>query len=82
MIEVPSAMPLQSLFGGTAPVQLVITCILIGFALGAIPTSESSNIMVAFLAKKLGVKPREIQSYNKAATSSDTDEADTDSQSQ
>jgi len=82
MIEVPSAMPLQPLFGGTAPVQLVITCILLGFALGAIPTSESSNILVTFLAKKLGVKPGEIQSYNKAASNSDADEADTDSQPQ
>jgi len=38
--------------------------LLMGFALGSVPTSEFGRLAVAALGKRLGVKPREIEKYN------------------
>lgn len=74
MINIATLTPIQSLLGVPGDMQLL----LLGVALGAIPTSELSNILVAFLGKKLGVKPGEITSYNKAASASDGDDSDSE----
>ena len=44
-------------------VQLILT----GFALGAVPTTETGRIMLAAVAKKAGVKPRQVAQYQQAA---------------
>ncbi|WP_158228652.1 hypothetical protein [Halorubrum sp. C191] len=49
-----------------------IEALLLGFALGSIPSLESARIMVATLGKRLGVKPAEIQEYN--STTNDPDD--------
>jgi len=46
--------------------------LLVGVALGAIPSSDLARLAVALLAKRAGVKPREIRKYN--AATSDTDD--------
>lgn len=51
-----------------------IQFLLLGVALGAIPSSELGRIAVATLAKKLGLKPREIQRFNAAAEDGAGDE--------
>jgi|APHM01.1.fsa_nt_gi hypothetical protein len=38
--------------------------LLIGVALGAIPSSELARLVVALLAKKFGLKPSEIRKFN------------------
>jgi len=38
--------------------------LLMGFALGSVPTSEFGRLAVAALGKRLGVKPKEIEKYN------------------
>jgi hypothetical protein len=50
-----------------------ITLLLIGVALGSIPTRELGRIMVAFLAKRVGVKAKEIERYEKATDDSSGD---------
>lgn len=40
--------------------------LILGVALGAIPSSELGKLMVAWLAKKLGVKPSDIRQYEQA----------------
>jgi len=49
-----------------------IELILLGVALGAVPTSNLARLVVAALGKRLGVAPREIENYN-AATDNDDD---------
>lgn len=49
-----------------SPIELL----LIGVALGAIPSSDLARIAVAVLAKRAGLKPQDIRKYN-AATSDD-----------
>jgi len=49
-----------------------IQLILIGVALGAIPTSDLARLTVAALGKRIGVDPKEIRRYN-AATNDDGD---------
>jgi hypothetical protein len=41
--------------------------LLIGVALGAIPSATLGRIMTAYLAKRAGLKPSEIQEYQNAA---------------
>jgi threonine synthase len=48
--------------------------ILLGVALGAIPTAMLGRIAAAWLAKRAGLKPREIAQYSDAA---DGDSEDT-----
>ena len=50
-----------------------IELLLLGVALGAIPSSELARLVVAALGKRLGVAPEEIRQYN-AATDDNTDE--------
>jgi len=45
-----------------------VETLLLGVALGAIPSAELGRIAVAFLAKRLGVTPKEITSYNEATS--------------
>jgi len=40
--------------------------LLLGVALGAIPSSELARLVVAALGKRLGVAPEEIRQYNAA----------------
>lgn len=40
--------------------------LLLGVALGAIPSSELARLVVAALGKRLGVKPKDIREYNAA----------------
>jgi hypothetical protein len=47
--------------------------LLVGVALGAIPSSDLARLAVALLAKRAGVEPAEIRKYN-AATSDADDE--------
>ncbi|WP_160163634.1 hypothetical protein [Natrinema versiforme] len=42
----------------------LIGAVLIGYVLGAVPSSETGRISVAALGKKLGIKPKEIEKYN------------------
>lgn len=53
--------------------------LLLGVALGAIPTSDLARLAVAALAKSAGVKPAEIRQYN-AATDDASDGDDGDQQ--
>ena len=46
--------------------------LLLGVALGAIPTSDLARLTVALLAKRAGLKPADIRKYN-AATNEDSD---------
>lgn len=46
--------------------------LLIGVALGAIPTSQLSQLLLAVLGKKLGVKPGEIRKYDDATNDGDS----------
>jgi hypothetical protein len=43
-----------------------IELLLLGVALGAIPTSDLARLAVAFLAKRAGLKPADIRKYNAA----------------
>lgn len=45
--------------------------LLIGVALGAIPSSQLGHLMVAYLGKRMGVKPRELGKYAEAADGDD-----------
>ncbi|MUV50963.1 MULTISPECIES: hypothetical protein [Haloarcula] len=47
-----------------------IQLLLLGVALGAIPSSELGRIAVATLAKRLGLEPREIRRFNAATDDS------------
>ena len=40
--------------------------LLLGVALGAVPSSELARLVVAALGKRLGVAPEEIRQYNAA----------------
>lgn len=40
--------------------------LLLGVALGAIPTSDLARLTVAVLAKRFGVSPKEIKRFNEA----------------
>jgi hypothetical protein len=40
--------------------------VLIGIVIGAIPQNQLAAILVAFVGKKLGVKPGQIRSYQSA----------------
>jgi hypothetical protein len=51
-----------------------IEWLLLGVALGAIPTSDLAAIAVATLAQKAGLKPSDIRKYN--AATSDGGDAD------
>lgn len=42
--------------------------LLIGFALGSIPTAELAKLMLAFLGKRLGISPEQITQYQSATT--------------
>ncbi len=44
--------------------------LLIGFALGSVPTAELAKLMLVFIGKRLGVKPQEITSYQDATNES------------
>lgn len=46
--------------------------LLLGVALGAIPSSDLGRLMVAALAKRLGVSPKDIRRIN-AATDDSSD---------
>ena len=48
--------------------------LLLGVALGAIPSSELARLVVAALGKRLGVAPEEIRQYNAATNDENTDE--------
>lgn len=50
--------------------------LLLGVALGAIPTSDLARLAVAGIAKRMGVKPDEIRKYN--AATDDANDGDTD----
>ena len=43
---------------------MVSETLLIGFALGSIPSAELARLLVALIAKKFGLKPGEIRRYN------------------
>jgi hypothetical protein len=43
-----------------------IQLLLLGVALGAIPSSDLARLVVAVLAKKFGVSPKEIKRFNQA----------------
>lgn len=40
--------------------------VLVGVALGAIPTSDLAAIAVAYLSKRAGLKPSDIRKFNAA----------------
>ena len=40
--------------------------ILVGVALGAIPSAALGRLMVVWLAKRIGVSPKEIERYGEA----------------
>jgi hypothetical protein len=42
--------------------------LLLGYGLGVIPASKTSQLLVAYLGKRLGVKPRQIEQYDNATT--------------
>lgn len=44
-----------------------LEALLLGVALGAVPSAELGRIMVALLGKWAGVKPKQIEEYNEAA---------------
>ncbi len=48
--------------------------LLMGFALGSVPTSEFGRISVAFIGKRLGVEPKDVEEYDEATD----DEGSTD----
>jgi hypothetical protein len=45
--------------------------LLLGVALGAVPSARLGRIFAAALAKRLGLKPREIAQYDEAADGED-----------
>jgi|APHM01.1.fsa_nt_gi hypothetical protein len=47
-----------------------IELLLLGVALGAVPTSDLARLTVAVLAKKFGVSPKEIKRYSDATEQS------------
>jgi len=58
-----------------------IQMLLLGVALGAAPSAMVGRIMAAWLAKRAGVKPREIAAYAEASdgdTQTDVTEATAD----
>jgi hypothetical protein len=50
----------------TTAAMTELELLLLGVALGAIPSAELSRIVVAYLGKRLGVAPKEIRQYNDA----------------
>lgn len=55
---------------------MVSETLLIGFALGSIPSAELARLFVALIAKKFGLKPAEIRRYNN--TDANESDGDTD----
>jgi hypothetical protein len=49
-----------------------IHMLLLGVALGAIPSGELARILTAAVGKWAGVDPREIRQYNEATDGDDT----------
>lgn len=50
-----------------------VELILLGVALGTVPSASVAQLMVAYIAKKMGVSPNELRSYTNAADTSDED---------
>jgi hypothetical protein len=50
--------------------ETVLKLVGLGYALGSIPTLQSSQLLIAALGKWFGVSPRDVQQYN-AATDTD-----------
>jgi hypothetical protein len=52
-----------------------VKLILTGYALGAVPTTETGRMLLAAIGKRAGLKPREIERYQSATDGTDsTDE--------
>lgn len=49
-----------------------IQLLILGVALGAIPTAQLGQLLLAALGKRLGISPREIQEYEKATEDEDS----------
>jgi len=50
--------------------------VLLGYALGVIPGSRAARLFVAYLGKRLGVKPKQIEKFDEATDSgSDGDDS-------
>lgn len=43
-----------------------IHLLLLGYALGAVPSAEFARIVITAVGKRAGVKPREIERYSDA----------------
>jgi hypothetical protein len=48
-----------------------IQLLILGVALGAIPSSDLGRLAVAVLSKKFGVSPKDIRKFNAATSESD-----------
>jgi hypothetical protein len=52
----------------------LLTYLLLGFALGAIPAQTVAGIAVAFLGKLAKVSPKQVEAYRKATAVEDNDD--------
>jgi len=57
---------------------MVSETLLIGFALGSIPSAELARLLVALIAKKFGLKPAEIRRYNNTDANEGSGDSNTD----
>jgi hypothetical protein len=48
-----------------------IHLLLLGFALGTVPSVRLARLFVAALAKRMGVRPKEVEQYADATTNDD-----------
>ena len=49
------------------PVHLL----LVGYALGAVPSAEIGSVIIAGLAKRFGVSPKEVKAYDESVSGSE-----------
>lgn len=42
--------------------------LLLGYGLGVLPGVRAARIFTAFLAKRMGIKPKQIEEYDEATT--------------
>jgi len=50
-----------------------IEILLIGYAIGVVPKRDISRLFIAFIGKKVGVKPRQIRRFDNAVSGENND---------
>lgn len=58
-----------------SPLTPELFWVLLGFVLGSVPQRRTADVGVAFVSKKIGVSPADIQAYAQATAQNDESES-------